>query len=136
MFWKSIFIIVIYNYKSINWIWHTTSLVKVIIIKILPQYPSGDDLTHRGKLQILKNFPGSDLAVNFSPEQIAKPTGDNMRILRGEPHKHTFLNKKHTHISSPYIHICVYIYIYIYIYYILCIYYILYYINIIYNIDR
>ena len=53
----------------------------------LSQYLGGDWLTHRGKFQISKNFPGWDLAVNFS-------LGRNMKILRGESNKHTVLNKK------------------------------------------
>ena len=36
-----------------------------------------------------------------------------MKILRGEPHKHTALNKKHTDI---YPHICIYIYVYVCVY--------------------
>ena len=41
--------------------------IKDIAQDTLSQYPGGDGLTHREKFQILKNFPGWDLAVNFSP---------------------------------------------------------------------
>ena len=35
----------------------------------LSQYPDGDCLTHRGKCQIFKTFPGWDLVVNVPPRR-------------------------------------------------------------------
>ena len=57
--------------------------------------------------------------MKFITWEMTKPVRDNIKILRGEPHKHTVLNKKHTQTHTHiYPHIYIYIYIYIYFIYI------------------
>ena len=67
-----------------------------------------------GKISNFEKSSGVRPSSKFFTRDIIKPTGDNMKNLRGEPHKHTILNEK------TYTYILIYIYIYIYIY--ICIY--------------
>ena len=56
-----------------------------------------------GKISNLKKFSGVRPSIKFLTRDITKPAGENVKILRGEPHKHTVLNQKITHISHIYL---------------------------------
>ena len=90
------------------WVWmklvksHERQLFLVILTPCLCTPVGRAWLT--GENSNFKKIFGVRPGSKFLTGEITKLAGDNMKILRGEPHKHTVINKKHTHIS-PYIYI-------------------------------